>query len=272
VAGSSTDSLRHLVGDGVLRRDDHTGMDIGFSEPSDGDEGRCWTLAIDEPCGGSEVSRNVDGPSGGKYVGLAALERARQDQSGGEDDKDDDTYNDGLMFGLTIWHFRMLQENPWEGGGGYTPQEVAQFTPDQVYCRCADLKVLQAKEGTGVSKVSSEEAVAMVDGDGKVAGRTKGGEPLNLPLKGKGSSLAQNIREQDQRKKPMGLKRRRRRAARTAAWRRSDGGMVEAECPKCDQPGRIVGRLEGDLGRFVCPAMDCDFAGDILLEGITDGD
>ena len=46
------------------------------------------------------------------------------------------------MFGITSWHVRMLTDNPWNGGGGYTYEQVAVMTPDQIYHRLCDEKAV----------------------------------------------------------------------------------------------------------------------------------
>jgi hypothetical protein len=79
---------------------------------------------------------------------LATLEKARQ-----EDDPEVVT-GGGLDFGINSYHLRMLCESGWNGGGGYTPEQVGDMTPDQIYFRLCEIDLLKRnKEGRRVRKV-----------------------------------------------------------------------------------------------------------------------
>jgi predicted RNA-binding Zn-ribbon protein involved in translation (DUF1610 family) len=162
------------------------------------------------------------------------------------------------MFGLNIWHFRMLMENPFEGGGGYTPKQVAEMTPDQMYCRLSSLKVLEAKQKNKDREVRDD--------------RTARGPTLTEVLErgsSKGGSYAAELREREKTKPKKGFRRRRKRAPKIAAeyWWKCDDGSTKINCPKCGQHGWLRGQMEKNLGTFVCPSMDCEFAGEVALEG-----
>jgi len=93
------------------------------------------------------------------------------------------------MFGIGPRHIRLLTDNPWEGGGGYTPQEVRDMTIDQVYMRLSEAKHLRGGKKRRVVKSNIGHVVQ--DSDGMIKGRTKDGEPLRLPWRGE--SLAARL-------------------------------------------------------------------------------
>jgi hypothetical protein len=94
----------------------------------------------------------------------------------------------------------MLCENPWNGGRGYTPNEVAEFTPDQIYFLLCDANVLKRKEGRRTKAVPSAS--------GKLKGRTADGELIELEAGGK--TMLQIVQEREAAKKRRGRRRRKR--------------------------------------------------------------
>ncbi len=60
----------------------------------------------------------------------------------------------GLDFGITVYHLRMLCESGWNGGGGYTPSQVGEMSPDQIFFRLCDIEMLRRdKKGRRIRKV-----------------------------------------------------------------------------------------------------------------------
>ena len=94
----------------------------------------------------------------------------------------------------------MLCENPWEGGGGYTPQQVADMTPDQIYFRLCDKNLLtDVRE----KKYSSETGsiVEIQDDDGLIKGRLKDGTVVRMPTSIDGKSVAQRLHDEAAKKR-----------------------------------------------------------------------
>lgn len=86
---------------------------------------------------------------------------------------------------------RQLCENPFEGGAGYTPQQVAAMTPDQIYFRLVEKGVFKEKV---VEKVSLKLAGSLMDNQGRIKARDAQGNLITLRASGK--SKVQMIREQ----------------------------------------------------------------------------
>lgn len=110
----------------------------------------------------------------------------------------------------------MLQRNPWDGGCGYTPKQIGELTPDQVYFCVADKKILRSGNSRTDKYTSEQTASIASDKEGNIKGRDKDGNPLNLKMEGE--SLARRLmREeaekaaQEAAKKRDSKKRRRRR-------------------------------------------------------------
>lgn len=79
-------------------------------------------------------------------------------------------------------------ENPWNGGGGYAPQQVGDMTMDQIYIRLMELDAFKQKCEMGVGEVAD-----IADEDGKVKVRTEDGEIVYMNIGGK--SVVQRIME-----------------------------------------------------------------------------
>lgn len=99
------------------------------------------------------------------------------------------------MRGIGPWHIRILCDHPWEGGFGYSPQQVGTFTLDQIFMLFANRKILRSRKKARTTKLPSLQAsqVTTPDGDGLVKGRDKDGNPMRAKIGGK--SLARQLME-----------------------------------------------------------------------------
>ena len=141
-------------------------------------------MAVCQAGRGREAGREPHCTRLGKYVGLAALERARAAETG-----DEEPGGGGLDFGLTSWSIRLLTDNPWNGGAGLSYSAVARMTPDQIHHRLCDRDILKVRNGKRVQKMSAVKP----DADGRARGRAADGTPIRARVGGK--SLAKQIRE-----------------------------------------------------------------------------
>lgn len=114
----------------------------------------------------------------------------------------------GLLGGLGTCHLRMLCENPWEGGGGYTPEQVGRMTLDQVWFRLCDRGMLKGGIGDRTEKTSSLEAASLVDEDGMIKGRAADGTPIRGKIRGrsKARELMEKARKVERKKRRRGGK------------------------------------------------------------------
>jgi hypothetical protein len=101
----------------------------------------------------------------------------------------------GLLGGITAYHLRLLCESPWEGGGGYMPEQVARMTPDQVWFRLCKLDVLKNAPSRTEKRELPEE---IPGGDGMLV-RMSDGTLKRLPVI-KASELAEKGRRKRRRK------------------------------------------------------------------------
>ncbi len=99
----------------------------------------------------------------------------------------------GLLGGIGPWHVRVLCDNPWEGGRGYTPKEVGDMTLDQVLMLFADRKILLNR------KRRKDPLTVKPDKDGMIPGRDRDGKPIRGRVGGK--SVARRLMEASERKK-----------------------------------------------------------------------
>lgn len=85
----------------------------------------------------------------------------------------------GLLGGIEAYHLRMLCENPWNGGAGYTPEQVGRMTLDQICFRLVDAKLLK-RSGVHGSNMGPLEAVGRLKRgeDGLFRGRAADGTPI----------------------------------------------------------------------------------------------
>ncbi len=94
----------------------------------------------------------------------------------------------------------MLCENPWEGGAGYTPEEVGRMTLDQIWFRLCDKKILKREPGGRVEKMETLMAAGTLKPgkDGKVKGRAADGTEIRGRIGGK--SKARQLMEEEEKK------------------------------------------------------------------------
>lgn len=81
------------------------------------------------------------------------------------------------MCGLTPYHIGILTDNPFNGGGGFTPKEVGEMTLDQIYMCLTDRKVL--RDRVGARTVRTSEIAA-----GPRMGRAADGTPIKGQVRG----------------------------------------------------------------------------------------
>ena len=123
---------------------------------------------------------------------LAALERAG--------DSEEVVDGGGLLGGLTAYHLRVLCESGWNGGAGYTPEQVGRMTLDQIWFRLCDMNVLKREVGERTDEVSVTAAMGSLKPDrrGRVRGRAADGTPIRRRLGGK--SVARQLMEREVRR------------------------------------------------------------------------
>ena len=119
----------------------------------------------------------------------------------------------GLLYGITNQLLRVLCESPFNGGGGYSPRELATWTPDQIYFRAASVDAISKRARQQVK--SSWECLKYADKQGRLKGRAADGSVLTLPISKGGKSLASHLREQQASEQSQKANRRRRRGTRT---------------------------------------------------------
>ena len=101
----------------------------------------------------------------------------------------------GLLGGITAYHIRMLCENTFNGGGGYTPEQVGQMTLDQIWSRLCDLNLLKEIRTETTSPLKATPKME----DGYVIGRDKDGGLIRGKIRGK--SKARELMEKAEQKK-----------------------------------------------------------------------
>lgn len=116
----------------------------------------------------------------------------------------------GLLSGVTVFAIRILTENPWEGGAGYTYEQVGNMTQDQVAHRLADIDFLKDK-GHRTKKIKSEAIAGEVPVNkrGQIKAVDKDGKPILLKTTGK--SKVQMIRERNKQLQQQSKKKRRKK-------------------------------------------------------------
>lgn len=107
----------------------------------------------------------------------------------GEDNNAKEAPEVGLCYGITPWHVRVLCDNPWEGGRGYTPREVGDMTIDEVLMLLCDRKQLLNRS----KSMPSDNVRAFADEQGNVKGRAADGTPIVGRIAGK--SVARQLME-----------------------------------------------------------------------------
>lgn len=92
-----------------------------------------------------------------------------------------------------------MTESSWNGGCGYSYDEVGRMTPDQVYHRLCKRDVLKVKGGRRVAK--ADPIAVTPDARGMVRGRTEDGQPFEAPATVGGKSLARRLMERAKEKR-----------------------------------------------------------------------
>lgn len=124
--------------------------------------------------------------------------------------------------GVTAYHLRILCENPWNGGGGYTLDQIGQMTLDQIWFRLCEMKLLKNKVGKRSDKMDRTTAISTLqpDEDGLIKGRSADGTPIRGRIRGK--SLARQLMEEaEERKLLEGMSPRERRSYRRSQRRKA---------------------------------------------------
>lgn len=75
------------------------------------------------------------------------------------------------------------------GGRGYSPEDVAQLTPDQIYFLLCEIGMLKRTDGRRTKKIAPSQV-------GMLKGRTSDGKLVEAPVGGK--SLVQQMMEKEQ--------------------------------------------------------------------------
>jgi len=84
--------------------------------------------------------------------------------------------------------------NGFEGGYGYSPNQVGDLTLDQIFMLLCNKDNLRSTRGR-VLEQNAYQAAAMSDTDGMIKGRDKYGNPMTAQIKGE-SLVARLTREQ----------------------------------------------------------------------------
>lgn len=117
----------------------------------------------------------------------------------------------GLLSGITAYEIRLLTENPWNGGCGYTYEQVGQMTPDQIWHRLTDRELLKHARGKRTKKMQSGVAGGYIrpEENGMIRGRAKDGSLIKGKIAGK--SKARQLMEEATKKRESEKKPRRKR-------------------------------------------------------------
>lgn len=136
----------------------------------------------------------------------------KAEESSGQEEHDDFS-GGGLLFGITAWMLRALTENPFDGGGGFSIDQVAQMTPDQIYFRLCSKDIFRTRGSAAKGTVLPPmQAAAMADENGFIPGRDSKGNQIKLKMSHEGGlSHVQWLKKQAAEKEQAGKRRRRRR-------------------------------------------------------------
>lgn len=106
----------------------------------------------------------------------------------------------GLLGGLSAYEIRILVENPWNGGGGYSYEQVGKMTLDQIWSRLCDIELLKRPVGMRTKKMSPEAAVGGLQRseDGTVRGRAADGTPIRGRVGGISKARMLMIKQQQE--------------------------------------------------------------------------
>lgn len=121
-------------------------------------------------------------------------------------DKQEEIDVDGLCFGITAWMIRLLVENPFDGGAGFSFADVGSMTPDQIYFRLCSRDFLRNK--TQGTKMPAPIVAGLADADGLIKGRDLHGNQIKRKLTHEGGlSHVQWLKQQQKEKKTRSRKR-----------------------------------------------------------------
>jgi hypothetical protein len=110
----------------------------------------------------------------------------------------------------------MLCESGFNGGKGYTPEQVGKMTLDQIWFCLCDIELLKSKVGERTKKMEPSNIVGRAkDEPGVIRGRAEDGTPIKGRIRGK--SLARELMEEAEKKEDL----RRRRARREKRRKRN---------------------------------------------------
>jgi len=129
-----------------------------------------------------------------------------------EDDKP--VVNVGGLLRLSAYQLRILTENPFVGGAGYSYKEVGQMTLDQVHHRLCEIEILEKPVGERTKQFEGKSALGVLkpDENGYVKGRDAQGNPIKGRMGGK--SLARQLMEQKQARKEEEVRKKKRKRRR----------------------------------------------------------
>ena len=127
------------------------------------------------------------------------------------------------MCGIGVYEIRILCESQWEGGGGYTPQQVGDMTPDQVYLRLIDKRRLR---GGGIRQTMRSADAAELSGGRQIRGRLENGEVFYACSTGGASSVAGAILEREKQNQEEQNHQEQRRERHRMIEEKSEGGAV----------------------------------------------
>jgi len=96
--------------------------------------------------------------------------------------------------GITAYQIRLLTDNPWNGGGGYSFEDVGNMTLDQIWSRLCNINILKKPIGERSDKLKSLNAPAAIgNSSGVVKGVAADGNKLEMKTVGK--SKTQMLRD-----------------------------------------------------------------------------
>ncbi len=118
------------------------------------------------------------------------------------DDYEQPNNSDGL-FPINAYQIRMLCENPFDGGGGYDVNQVANMTLDQIYFRLCNAEVLKRDLAQTMPTINVDVIATTTPqndslNDGLMAGRLVDGTLVRRPMGSK--SVARQMIEEAEKK------------------------------------------------------------------------
>jgi hypothetical protein len=89
-----------------------------------------------------------------------------------------------------------LADGDYSGGCGCSYEEIALMTPDQVYHRLCDGRVLKVKGGHRTA--DAQPLAVKPDAQGLVRGRAEDGTPIVAKMNVRGKSLTRRLMEEEE--------------------------------------------------------------------------